>query len=175
MEKYNPTDYLIKIQKIKYSEAIIPILLVFFSFAINFIKPDSFVKYLSLLGLLGFFFISFKYRIRKNIPPQEPDVVLSPVYGIINDLDISTNTFKIRKGIFTPADYRYPGETEKVEFKLTKGNRTLFETTSHLAGKLIGILPLAAEISCKLPEELEIKVKAGQKVIAGETILAVRK
>lgn len=97
MEKFNPTAYLLKIQKIKYTEAIIPILIIFSGFAINFIKPYSFVKYLSLLGLLGFLFISLKYRIRKNIPPEENGVILSPVYGVICNLNNAAGTFIIKK------------------------------------------------------------------------------
>lgn len=175
MEKYNPTEYLLKIQRIKYNEAIIPILLIFSSFAINFIKPYSFVKYLSLIGLLAFFFISLKYRIRKNIPPQESGIILSPVYGTITSLNLSTAEFTIKKGFFTPVDYRYPGRSEKVEFIIKQGNLTLFETASQLPGKLIGILPLSASIICKLPEGFMIMIEAGQKVIAGETILAKEK
>lgn len=175
MEKYNPTEYLLKIQKIKYNEALIPILLIFSSFAINFIKPYSFVKYLSLLGLLAFFFISLKYRIRKNIPPEESGIILSPVYGVVTALDLSTSQLTIKKGFFTPADYRFPAQLDKVVFIIDKGKITLFETTCHIPGKLIGILPLSASIICNIPEGFKIMVEEGQKIIAGETILAAEK
>ncbi|MFC1887473.1 hypothetical protein ACFLYK_01545 [Candidatus Cloacimonadota bacterium] len=175
MEKFNPTDYLLKIQKIKYKEAVIPILLVFSGFAINFINPYSFVKYLSLFGLLAFIFISLKYRVRKNIPPDEKNIILSPVYGIVSDLDSSTGTLTISKGFFTPADYRCASINEEGLFQIKKGTLTLFETKCFLAGKLIGILPLNAVILCKLPPEFNLETVIGGKLIAGETVIAVKK
>ncbi len=175
MEKFNPTAYLLKIQKIKYTEAIIPILIIFSGFAINFIKPYSFVKYLSLLGLLGFLFISLKYRIRKNIPPEENGVILSPVYGVICNLNNAAGTFIIKKGFFTSADYRCPTSDKEMVFEVTKGKCELFESDCQLPGKLIGVLPLSAEILCKSPEDYQLEIEEGQKVTAGETILAIRK
>jgi hypothetical protein len=174
MEKYTPTENLLKIQKMKYKEAIIPILLVFSGFAINYINPYSFVKFMSLLGLIGFLFISLKYRIKKNIPPEGNDCY-SPVYGVIKEVDRDDGKIIINKRFFSPADFRCVFTDQNIDLHVQKGKLTLFESNCSLPGKLIGILPLSALITCKIPLEYEITVNTDQSVIAGETIIAIKK
>jgi hypothetical protein len=175
MEKYNPVEILLKIQKLKYNEAIVPILLILSGFVINFIKPYSFVKYLSLLGFFLYLFITLKYHVKKNIPPVEDNIVLSPVYGLVKKADIETNLLVIKKGFLSPADYRCNSNDEKVEIQVKEGKLTILAEDSCLPGKLIGILPLTALLICKFPQDYLITISPGQKLISGETILAKKK
>jgi len=175
IEKYNPLEILVKIQKLKYNEAIVPIIFILSGFVINFIKPYSFVKYLSLLGLFLYLIITIKYHVKKNIPPAEDNIVLSPVYGLVKKVDIETNLLVIKKGLLSPADYRCNCNDEKVETQVREGKLTIFDTDCRLPGKLIGVLPLTALLICKFPEDYLITISPGQKLISGETILAKKK
>jgi len=172
MERYNPTEYLLKIQKIKYSNASIAIILILAGFAINFIYPLSFVKYLSLLGLIFYIIISLKYHIKKNIPPEEENIVLSPIYGFIKEIDHESNIIVIKKRIFSPADFRCGTDDENIQFEIESGELTTFEDHSKIPGKLIGILPLSALIICRLTNDYEILIQENRKVASGETVIA---
>jgi len=172
MEKYNPTEYLLKIQKIKYSKASIAIILIFAGFAINFIYPLSFVKYLSLLGLIFYIIISLKYHIKKNIPPEEQNIVLSPIYGIIKEIDLNTKSITIKKSILSPADFRCGTDDKNIKFEIEFGELTNFEDHSKIPGKLTGILPLSALVICRLTNVYEIVIQENQKVVSGETVIA---
>ena len=174
MEEFNPSGLLLKIQKIRFKEAALPILLVFAGFAINFIRPLAFVKYMSLLGLIGYIFITIKYRVSKNFPPEEADVILSPVYGKITEIDKISGTVTILKGVFRYADYRCPASDHDPEFRIVSGTCSLFEADCTTPGRLIGILPLSARIECRIPDKYRIEVSSGTRVKAGETILASR-
>ena len=49
-----------------------------------------------------------------------------------------------------------------------------FEDQPDLAGKLIGIIFSSANGFCRIPDDWKIEINIGEKVTAGETILAVK-
>lgn len=171
MSEYTPVEYLTKIQKLKYKAAIFPILLVIISFGLNMIYQLDQVKYLSILGLIWYILIIIRFRIRRNVPPKnESEIILSPIYGTITKIDI--NMITIKKGLFQAADIRYPGY--EINLKFTSKFINLFEKKPNLAGKLIGVVSCKSKCVCTIPDDWNINVHPGDKVIAGETILAAK-
>ena len=171
MSNYTPSEYLTKIQKLKYKAAIFPILLVIISFGSNILFELDQVKYLSIIGLIWYIFIIVKFRIRKNYPPEsEAEIILSPIYGKI--VKIEGNSITIKKGIFQSADIRYTGQNIKVKIGSKKVN--YFEERPTLAGKLIGVISSSAICICEIHGEWNIEINIGDKVVAGETILAIK-
>ncbi len=171
MSNYTPVEYLSKIQKRKYKAAIFPILLVILSFGLNILFELDQVKYLSIIGLVWYIFIIMKFRVRRNYPPESKfEIILSPIYGKITKIEDSLIT--IKKGIFQSADIRYTGQN--IEVRIKSNRVSYFEDQTTLAGKLIGIVSSSAICICKIPKNWKIDIISGDKVVAGETILAVK-
>lgn len=167
---YSPIEYLVKIQSLKHRAAIFPIIVVVFSFGINIIFKVEIVKYSALLGLLFYVFILMRYRIKKQVPPENSDTaILSPLHGKIFQID--SNQIKIKKHILEAADFRC-SSGENVKIKFSKSQLSRFENDCNVPGKLIGIIPHSVTCTITIPENYKIEVNPGEKVEAGETILA---
>ena len=171
MSDYTPIGYLAKIQKLKYKAAIFPILLVFISFGLNMIFELDQAKYLSIIGLIWYILIIIQFRVRRNYPPEsENEIVLSPIYGRVTKIE--DNSITIKKGFFQAADIRYSGQN--VEVKIDSKKVTYFEEQPTLTGKLIGVVSFSAICICEVSKDWKAEVNIGGKVVAGETILAVK-
>ncbi len=171
MSNYTPVEYLTKIQKLKYKAAFFPILLVVLSFVINLIFKLDHLKYFAIIGLIWYIFTIIRFRVRKNYPPEsETEILLSPIYGKITK--ISKNSVTIKKGLYQAVDIRYTGQGNEV--KIISKNVNYFENEPTLAGKLIGIVSASAVCVCEISEDWKIEVSLGDKVVSGETILAVK-
>ena len=171
MSEYTPVEYLSKIQKLKYKAAIFPILLVIISFGFNMIFELDQAKYLSIIGLIWYIFIIIRFRVRRNYPPESvTEIILSPIYGKVTKIE--NNSITIKKGVFQSADIRYPGQN--IEVKIDSGKVTYFEEQPALTGKLIGVLPSPVICICEIPDDWEIEINIDDKVIAGETIMAIK-
>ena len=171
MSEYTPVEYLTNIQKLKYKAAIYPILLVIISFGFNMIFELDQAKYLSIIGLIWYIFIIIKFRVRRNFPPEsEIEIILSPIYGKITKIE--DNFITIKKGIFNSADIRFAGQNIKV--KIISKQVNYFEERPTIAGRLIGIISSSAICICEIPEDWKIEINSGDKVVAGESILAVK-
>ncbi len=171
MSEYTPVEYLSNIQKLKYKAAIFPILLVFISFGLNLLFEIDQAKYLSVIGLIWYIFIIIQFRVRRNYPPEsETKIVLSPIYGRVTKIE--NNSITIKKGVFQAADIRYSGQN--VELTIESKKVTYFEERPTLTGKLIGVITSSAIFICKIPDDWKIEINIDDKVIAGETILAVK-
>jgi len=169
MSGLTPASYLSKVQKLKYKVAIFPILLVFISFIINMTFGIDQVKYLSVIGLVWYIIIIMKFRVKKAYPhKKENKILLSPIHGKI--IKIEENSISIKRGIFDPADLRYSGQ--EMEVDLSSNNIKYFEEEPEVPGKLIGIILSSGICKCSVPNDWEIVVRSGEKVSAGETILA---
>ncbi len=168
---YNPIEYLTRIQSLKYKAATVPILIVIISFSVNLIFKIDLVKYFSLFGLLLFLFILMKYRIKRTVPSEsEEEIVLAPIHGRI--IKVENNKFTIKKSLLDPADIRCIAIRKDIKIKIKSSGLTWFEKEATLPGKLIGIVPHSAECICELPNDYKIEVQLGQKIEAGETIIA---
>jgi len=171
MLDYTPVEYLTKLQKLKYKAAIFPILLIAISFGLNIIFELDQAKYLSIIGLLWYIFIIMKFRVNRNHPPTtKNEIILSPIYGKITKIE--NNLITIKKGIFHSADLRYAGQN--IEVNIDSKHVKYFEDQPDLAGKLIGIIFSSANGFCRIPDDWKIEINIGEKVTAGETILAVK-
>jgi hypothetical protein len=167
---YNPIEYLTKIQNLKYRTATLPIIIVVVSFGINMIFKVDIVKYCALLGLIFYVFVLMRYRIKKQIPPENSGtMILSPIHGKIFQID--ANRIKIKKHILEAADFRC-SSMENIEIEFLKSQLFRFENDCNVPGKLIGIIPHSVICIITIPENYEIEVTPNKKVEAGETILA---
>ncbi len=171
MLDYTPVEYLSKIQKLKYKTAVFPILLVIISFGSNLLFDIDQAKYLSVIGLIWYIFIIIQFRITRNFPPEsETKIIISPIYGKVTKIEDGSIT--IKKGIFRSADIRYAGQNIEVKIKSKQVN--YFEDDPSLAGRLIGVISTPAICICEIPNDWKIKINIGDKIVAGETILAVK-
>ena len=169
MDKFNPAEYLTKIQKLKYTAATIPIVLVVLSFVFSIGTNSLYLKFISLIGFVLFIFVSGRYRIKKNIPPSfEKPVFLAPINGIVRFINLEKKTIVIKKGFFQTSEIR--SNLQNLEVNIIARKISWFELSSDIQGKLVGIVPASAECTCNLPEDFKISVQVGQKVISGETI-----
>ena len=171
MSNYTPIEYLARIQKLKFKAAIFPILLVILSFGLNILFELEQVKYLSIIGLIWYIFIIIQFRVKRNYPLEsETEIVLSPIYGKVTKIE---NRFiTIKKGLFQFADIRYTGQN--IEVRIKSKRVSYFEDQPTLAGKLFGVVSSSAICICKIPKDWKIEINTGNKVVAGETILAVK-
>ncbi|MCD6176913.1 MAG: hypothetical protein J7K29_03640 [Candidatus Cloacimonetes bacterium] len=171
MLEYTPIEYLTKIQKLKYKASIFPILLVIISFGLNMIFELDQAKYLSIIGLIWYILNIIRFRVRRNYPPENKnEIILSPIYGKV--IKIENNLITIKKGLFQAADIRYSGKNIVVKIKSEHIN--YFEDQPSLVGKLIGIISSSAICICEITNNYKIEINVGNKVVAGETILAVK-
>ncbi|MBC8384410.1 MAG: hypothetical protein H8E57_02700, partial [Candidatus Cloacimonetes bacterium] len=170
IEKYNSVEFLQRIQKLKLKAVSIPIVIILFSFGLNFVLQISFLKYLSLFGLAAYIFVSLLFRINKNVSPDtDPNAYYSPLNGKI--VTAKNNVVIIEKTLFQASEIRHPSNNENAKFEIIAGKSYIFESTPTLIGKLIGIVPGSATCKCYIPENFLVEIRSGQSVIAGETIL----
>ena len=172
MNKINPDQYLLNIQKQKYKIAVFPILLVLAGFLLQNRFQIELSKYISLAGLLGYIFIVMLHRVNKAIPPiSEEGVVFSPISGKISSLD--NGMIEITKNAFNPIDLRCAFRSDEINISWKKGKFKFYEQNCILPGKLIGMVAGRATCICNFPDNFNVVVKTGEKVIAGESILAI--
>ncbi len=171
MNEFNPESYLLKIQKQKYKIAIFPILIVIISFFLHSSFQFTFLKYFSLAGLLGYVFVIMLHKVNKAVPPVcEQKHILSPISGKITS--IQNNQIEIIKSIFDPIDIRYSSSSDKIDIIWKNRKPLFFEENCQLPGKLIGMIIGKSNCVLKLSDDYEIEVEDGQKIFAGETIMA---
>jgi len=170
-EELNPLEYLIKIQRIKLRFLALPIFIVICGLGLNLLLKIDFFKYLSLLGLILYFILQILYHIHRIYQfDEDTGAFIAPVSGIV--IGIEDQEVLIKKRWFQPADLRAPCIYETAPFEITLGKIYLFQTESHLAGKLIGLVPGSIICRCLIPSDYVIIVKPSEKVRSGETILA---
>lgn len=170
-EKYNPTHILKKVLTAKYKASILPVLVILIN--LFFFTGYRWSVYLSLAAFLAFIYISIRYRVYNAVPPEEEDAILSPIHGKVQSVDESTHTVIIKKSPFHHADYRASGG--EMEYELKAGIKLIFEEDISRPGYLVGIIPTTAKCKCVLPAEYQLEVQQGEKLYAGESIIARKK
>ncbi len=169
-EKYNPTRVLQAVQKQKYKQGLVGIALVLLGLFLQ--DYIIYAKYVSLAGLLQFFFVSMLYRISKNRPPELSDeVILSPIDGIVKD--IRQDKIVIKKSFYDHADFRLATNRDKFNFEF-QGKLSLVDKVSDIQGRLIGFMPGSGTVTCTIPVGYEVEVITGTKLMAGESVLATK-
>lgn len=171
MSEINPDQYLLRIQKQKYKIALFPILLVIAGFLLQTRFQIDLLKYISLAGLLGYVFIIMLHRVNKAVPPiSEKSIVLAPISGKVTSLN--NGSIEITKNAFAPIDLRCASMNDEIDISWKKGKFIFFEQNCRLPGKLIGMVAGRARCNCNFPDHFTVVVKSGDKLIAGESILA---
>ena len=171
-EDFTPVSYLLKAQKLKYRAALIPILLVILGLLLSNYTKFSYAKYISLLGLIGYFWVILKFRIHKRVSPTiEETVIYAPIHGKI--ISVSEKDDKIivafAKGLFQPVEIRCPSVEKNTVISCEKGKISWFERSAFKPKKMVGIVHAAAIVKISFPKEYKLLLSKGSKVIAGET------
>ena len=177
-EELTPVSYLLKAQKLKYRASLIPILLVILGLFLSSYTKLSYAKYISLLGLIGYFLVILKFRIHKRISPTiEETVIYAPIHGKI--ISVSENDDNIivtfAKGLFQPVEIRCPSAEKNVVISCEKGQISWFERSAFKPKKMVGIVHAAAIVKISFPKEYKFLLPNGSKVIAGETEIGRKK
>lgn len=170
LEDYNPYKYLRKAQTTKFRELTFPILIIFISFALSYVWESNLLIILSLVGLLGYINISIRYRIRQTIPEESgPNLILAPLNARISW--IKANKIMLVKKWYYTCEFRTPTAFE-IKYKLNCSKKIWFEQKNNLPGKLVGIVPMKATCELEIPSDFKVMVRKGEKIIAGETVIA---
>jgi hypothetical protein len=170
LEDYNPYKYLRQAQTAKFKELLFPILLILVSFLLSYFLETDLLIFLSLSGFLGYIIISIRYRIHRVIPLEiDSKFILAPINSRV--AEIAGNKVKLRKKWYYTCDFR-TAAAFKLKLNLTATKSVWFELENTLPGKLVGIVPRPAICELEIPDGFQIKIKKGDKLIAGESVIA---
>ena len=169
-ESFNPTSVLKKIQKKKYTAAIIPIAAVFIGFILNSYLNLDIAKYLSLAGLVGYVLVLGLYRINLANPDNDDEIILSPINGKV--IDIHDGKIIIRKHWLQSSDIRLGSREDNFFLKNIKGKIHYLTDLSPKQGELIGVAPGLVIVEVSIPDQFKIIVEQGAAIEAGTTVLA---
>jgi hypothetical protein len=171
-DKFNPPEILSIIQKLKYKAAAGPIVIIVLSFVIHLLTKADFTKYIAVFGVLLFYLILIKYKVKKILPNTDDNAIISPLNGKI--IKVENGEIVLKKGGFQSAEIRYPANF-KVKYNFFAKRIFLIDVESRVQGQLIGAAPYITGCSIKIPADFKIIVSVGDSVNSGETILANRK
>lgn len=170
IEEYNPWDILIRIHRLKLKASILPLLIIISCFFLDAVISFRPARYVSLAGLVLYFLVVLRFRIRKTAPPETAGKILAPVSGRVTE--IGDLYLIIYKSIFRAADIRLASADQRVLLEFSSGKSIIFEQENGKAGRLIGIAPGRITCRCQFPAEYRVIVTTGSVLTAGESILA---
>ncbi|MBN1948293.1 MAG: hypothetical protein JW784_00985 [Candidatus Cloacimonetes bacterium] len=170
IEEYNPWDTLIRIHRLKLKASILPLLIIIACFILDAVISFRPARYVSLAGLILYFLVVIRFRIRKTVPPEAAGKILAPVSGRVTE--IGNLHVIISKSIFRAADIRIASADPRVQIEFCSGKPIIFEHENGKAGNLIGIAPGRITCLCQFPADYNVKVTHGSVLTAGESILA---
>ncbi|MEA1972856.1 MAG: hypothetical protein U9N34_06145 [Candidatus Cloacimonadota bacterium] len=186
MASCNQIENIVKITKHKYLWAIVPILLILFSFLLSFVfENDSTViltqKVLSGMGLLSYIFVSLTHRIGKQNCDIEIGEIYSPINGRVKKIRKEGDSVEIilQKNIFDRCEIRGCENSSFDKNPLSeKGSYFDWEVVSgdiiFLSDSKIpkGIIAFSTgRVIVKLKGYFNEKIEVGQKIIAGKSVL----
>lgn len=171
-------------------------------FVISFILLCLFGLYkIALFLFLIFVFILFFMRKRNffisDLRLAEPDLVLSPISGVLLHLSKRDNFTKLVfriyfyncSGIYLPMNGEVVNtSTNKAELVNKRGlefaisTKSLFSKKNDVflvipgdrgvVGGLVGHLPLGGKVTLEIPSHCEVMIKKGDRVLSSRTIIA---
>lgn len=169
MSECNPIDHINRIQKIKYKQALLPIILIVASFLISFFYENEMLKYAALFGLIWYVWIFMQFKIIKiPLPENSENSLLSPITGKV--IDLNEAELLLKKSWLNSVEIRCIGKNEKITINWTK-EPVLFESDCSLPGRLIGFVKGKTICKITFPKHYELNVVCGQKIEAGNCIL----
>ncbi|HPR17501.1 MAG TPA: hypothetical protein PLD62_04570 [Candidatus Cloacimonadota bacterium] len=173
MSPYDPLDYITRIHKAKYKQAILPILLIVITFVINHFFLLEELKYVALLGLIWYALLFLCFRVgRIGYPESDEAKVLSPLHGKATVLN--EHQLIITKSIFHPVEIRCPIQKAQITLEWS-AQPVFFEERCELSAKLIGFKFGKTKCKITVGEEYMLKIADNEKVIAGKSVLFERK
>lgn len=173
LEDYNPYKYIRQAQTAKFKELLYPILVILGSFILSYFLESDLLIFISLAGFIWYIYISIRYRIHQVIPvATNSNKILAPINSRV--ISKNGNKLKLRKKWYYNCDVRTPA-LFKLNFELSSAKSIWFELENSLPGKLVGIVPKPAICELEIPDDFQVNIKKGEKLIAGETVIASRK
>jgi len=186
-EIFNPIHVQLAIQKYKYKYAVIPLSIVLIPFLLSTKSEASYLRYISVTGLICFLIVLFFFRLRKTIPEIREGEILAPMNGVIVKVTKSANQTVIILGKkwYHYSDIRTTTEEDSIDatqltiknhmaqWKITSVRTRLYENgTVGYKGRLIGIVPFNCSAELSIKGKFSLNVKEGDKVESGITVLA---
>lgn len=192
MYPYHPVHVLQGIQKARLNKSYLPMAVVVICLILAPKVPFHLFNAISVLALGYYLYIAATHRTSKTMPPEGVGYVLSPVCGQVASVETvgGIHIVRIVRTRFTPADLRsataddlrapqgadqaptFSSIALNSEWTIPAPNAKIFENRPNLPGMLIGIVPVAGECICRIPDTMTLTVTPGAQVAAGETILA---
>jgi len=170
LEDYNPYKYLRQAQTSKFKELLYPILLILASFILSYFLESDLLIFISLAGFIWYIYVSIRYRIHRIIPLEiNSNIILAPINSRV--IEIAGNKITLRKKWYYNCDLR-TAAAFKLNLELTTAKSVWFESENTLPGKLLGIVPRPAICELEIPDDFQIKINKGEKLIAGESVIA---
>lgn len=188
----NPLSSIIRIQKIKYLWALIPIALV----AISFVGKEFFgleaATYLAPIGLVTWLAVLFTFRYGMVFHPAGKGQCLAPVHGVVEKIETRDDhtIITIGKSLLARSDIRSPLPLEE-HIETVRANRILLKDASETVsleiignalfmtesdenpgGKLIGFSPLTCRAVIRFPGDWKLEIQEKARVQAGVSVLA---
>ena len=185
--KYNPTHIFTETMKLKYRMMIPSIVIIIGSFLANFYIETSMLRWLAATALLMYFIVFWTFRLRRLVPPEEPNALLSPVCGKVKAVEEhpTETVIVIRKSMFDPADVRSALDGERpadpstlrsesgdMSWRVVSGKLHLLDSRPGLQGRLVGVFAFSGECRVTVSKQWKVEVAPGAPVLAGETVLA---
>ncbi|MDY6916087.1 MAG: hypothetical protein SVM86_07215 [Candidatus Cloacimonadota bacterium] len=173
METYNPYLFIRQTQRKKFRELLYPILIVVFSFILSYFFQTDVLIIISLAGFIWYIYISIRYRVHQTLPVQDKkNIILAPLNSRV--VKISEHHIVLKKKWYYNCEIRNPANFP-INYNINSSKTIFYEKNSNILGKFIGIVPVKATCRIEIPQDFEIKVNKGEKLIAGETLLAAAK
>ncbi len=176
-----------KIKSIQFLRQLIPLIIVVILMVLNFVWPQPWIFYPTLLAFGWYLLERILFRTRHKILAPGEGVFVAPVDGKVQSIrKIEDDTMiTIRKSFLDIVEVRlpFPGlqmeNTSNWNFETPKGQVNIrFQTDKlnffgdkNIHGAVIGILPGTAMLAIRVPASAKIMVQEKQNLIGGESIL----
>ncbi|MCB5230689.1 MAG: hypothetical protein WCX83_02335 [Candidatus Cloacimonas sp.] len=201
MNKYlNPTETIVTITKMKYKNAMVPLLLVVVSVGLDYFFAFEYSRYLSLFGLIVFLITLRVYRLNNVTNITSNNALVSPISGKVTSIE-KTDTeiiVTINKNFHNTSDIRLSAAADFVKLEscsdevtrplkkhhlptindkissnwFVKGSNVhYFPKHNDLQGSLIGLLLGCGSCIYTFPTSISLSVIEGDPVKSGETII----
>ncbi len=191
-DKFNPYDAVKMATTMKYKAMLLPVSVIILCFFFNLYDSELFssYKYVSILAFLYYIWVLFIYRYPRNSTIEDPNLIFSPVTGIVTEIRENKDLIEIviKKSYYHSSDFRYPFENTvfnaasvvskdsplPVGVTLISRKVKMFQDNFKrtIPGALIGLVPGNAVCQINIPKEYILTCELKEKVVAGISFLA---
>jgi len=181
------TKTLHKIKSMQLRKQMLPIVIVVLLLIANIVYPQRIYFYPALLAFGWFLLARILFRTKNKISAPEPGTFVSPVCGRVKSLQRGEDAtlVTLRKSWLDVVELRLPypdlrlesnrnwsfeTASGKVEITIESKHITFFDN-KNITGDVIGVIPSSAIITINVPAGIFVKIKDGQPVFGGETVI----